>query len=158
MSISQVERLKQKSSSNRRVHQPQIAKPIRPGQQATAVMRPISGTSASSSHGSVDGSYDASRQQGSIVVRAASPSKIPIVPLNSAQPPIIKGMGYRDNEMSIGGSGVSQRVKNAVGTEHLGRQRIRKPGYVSQNLHLSIMLKNVLYFCYCHLTMHVTKQ
>lgn len=110
------------------MHQPQIAKPIRPGQQSTAVIRPNTGTSASS-HGSFDGSYDSTRQQGSIVVRAASPSKIPIVPLNSTQPPIIKGMGYRDNsEIGIGGTGVSQRVKNAVGTEQLVRQRIRKPG------------------------------
>lgn len=120
----EVERLKQKSS-NRRVPQPQIAKIIRPGQHVTsAVIRPNNTTVAT--HANTDGSYDQSRQQGSIVIRAASPSKIPIVPMSAAQAPIIKNMGYRDSD--VGGSGVSQRVKNAVGVEQLSRQRIRKPG------------------------------
>lgn len=120
----EVERLKQKSS-NRRVHQPQIAKIIRPGQHVTsAVIRPNNTTVAT--HANTDGSYDQSRQQGSIVIRAASPSKIPIVPMSAAQAPIIKNMGYRDSD--VGGSGVSQRVKNAVGIEQLSRQRIRKSG------------------------------
>jgi len=116
----EVERLKQKSSNANRRIQPQIAKPIRPGQH-TAIIRP--GNSTLATHGS---DIDSSRQQGSIVVRAASPSKIPIVPMNSAQTPIIKGHGYRDSDTSA--SGVSQRVKNAVGVEPLSRQRIRKPG------------------------------
>jgi len=127
----QVERLKQKCSNNRRVHQPQIAKPIRPGQHitASAVIRPHSATTYAT-HGSNNSSEGGdSRQQGSIVVRGASPSKIPIIPMNAAQAPIIKGHGYRDTDMGgSGGTGVSQRVKNAVGVEHLSRQRIRKPG------------------------------
>ena len=54
---TQVERLKQKSSSNsnRRI-QPQIAKPIRPGQHL-AVIRPNSSTQAT------HGSDDPTRQQ-----------------------------------------------------------------------------------------------
>ena len=121
-----MERLKQKSSnnSNRRV-QPQIAKPIRPGQHL-AVIRPNSSTIAT--HGS-DVTDPSRQQQGSLLVRAASPSKIPIVPMNSAQAPIIKGHGYRDSDNnSLSSSGVSQRVKNAVGMKQLSRQRIKKPG------------------------------
>ena len=49
--------------------------------------------------------------------------------MNSTQAPIIKGHGYRDADNNApSSSGVSQRVKNAVGMKQLTRQRIRKPG------------------------------
>ncbi|XP_057293269.1 kinesin heavy chain-like [Hydractinia symbiolongicarpus] len=114
-----------KSQVNRRVHQPQIAKPvIRPGQ-------PIGGssyirTNSISSSNSPENNFESSRQQGAVVVRATSPSKIPIVPPNTQ--PIIRGGTYRDADMTLGGSGVSQRVKTAVGADISSRSRIRRPG------------------------------
>jgi len=135
----EVERWKQaynKSQNSRRTHQPQIAKPIRPGQPtiiggqmgSSAVIRTnsVSGSSSQSVSGDA-------RHPGAVVVRATSPSKIPIVPMSSSQP-VIKGGGYnRDSDSPIGGTGISHRVKNAVGADMSSRNRIRRPNGSGDN-------------------------
>ncbi|XP_065666641.1 kinesin heavy chain isoform X2 [Hydra vulgaris] len=128
--IKEVERWKQafnKSQNGRRNNQPQIAKPIRPG-QLTAGVNTGSATIKGNNINLLDGSSEFPRQQqGAIVARASSPSKIPIIPMSGSQP-VIKG-GYREGEtVTIGGTGVSHRVKTAVGAEMSTRSLIRRPG------------------------------
>jgi len=123
----EVDRLKQaynKSQSNRRAHQPQIAKIVRPGQHGiqggpptgTAVIRGGGGVSNSTSP-----PLDSPSRSHPVVVRAPSPSKIPIIPSTSAAP-IIKGG-------DIGGAGVSSRVKGAINVDTaIPRTRLRRTG------------------------------
>eukprot|EP00794_Sanderia_malayensis_P003372 gene3372-3861_t len=113
----EVDRLKQNNQKNqsRRQHQPQIAKPIRPGHPPSAV---INANSLSPTNGEAQVSS-------SVVIRTASPSRIPIVPAGSSDrtAPIIRGGPRGDNDAVVGGSGVSQRIKNAVGSDALPRSR-----------------------------------
>ena len=90
-----------------------VAKPIRPGQQSQIGVTKVNNSSASL--GSAD-------SQGSVVIRSHSPSKIPIVPGGGSErpAPVIRG-GQRDGDPVIGGSGVSQRIKSAIGPEALPR-------------------------------------
>ena len=47
----------------------------------------------------------------------------------SGSQPVIKGGSYREGETAtVGGTGVSHRVKTAVGAEISARSLIRRPG------------------------------
>jgi len=143
--VKEVERWKQaynKSQQSRRRHQPQIAKPILPGQgnhggsannnsnndgsnptQNSGTGIRGGGGGNGNSGGGGNSEHDISRHQGSVVIRAASPSKIPIVPMNLSTP-IIKG--YREGDSSMAGPGFSNRVKSAVGVDVNVRTRLKK--------------------------------
>jgi len=116
----EVDRLKQNASKNqgRRAHQPQIAKPIRPGHNPNAVQVPIRINSSSPANHDLHNSSPS-------VIRAASPSRIPIVPASAPEhvAPVIKGGQRSDGDAIIGGSGVSLRIKNAIGPDALPRSR-----------------------------------
>ena len=91
---------------------------------STAIIK--SNSVSGSSSPSIPG--DSPARQGAVVVRATSPSKIPIVPMNSL--PLIKG-GYhaRDGDApTIGGTGISHRVKNAVGADINSKNRVKRGG------------------------------
>lgn len=61
----------------------------------------------------------------SSIIRAVSPSRIPIVPagISDRVAPVIKGGQRSEGDAIIGGSGVSQRIKNAIGSDALPRSR-----------------------------------
>lgn len=134
--VKEVERWKQaynKSQQSRRRHQPQIAKPILPGQghgshggsANNSSNDPNSNTSSSTGIRGGGGSGNAEHHPSSVVIRAASPSKIPIVPMNLSQgTPIIKG--YREGDSSTSGQGFNQRIKPAVGVDVNVRTRMKK--------------------------------
>ena len=91
---------------------------------STAIIKSnsVSGSSSPNSAG------ESPARQGAVVVRATSPAKIPIVPMNSL--PIIKG-GYhpRDGDNTpLGGTGISHRVKNAVGSDLNSKGRLKRTG------------------------------
>eukprot|EP00795_Rhopilema_esculentum_P014746 gene14746-5852_t len=105
----EVERLKQNNTKNQ-------SKPIRPGHnpnQPAINSNSLSVTSVDSQISSPS------------IIRATSPSKIPIVPAGSSDraTPVIRGGLRSDGEAIVGGSGVSQRIKNAVGSDTLPRTR-----------------------------------
>ena len=93
-----------------------LAKPIRPGHNPNQPA--IHSNSLSTT--SVD-----SQVSSPSIIRATSPSKIPIVPAGSSDraTPVIRGGLRSDGEAIVGGSGVSQRIKNAVGSDTLPRSR-----------------------------------
>lgn len=121
----EVDRLKQsyqKNQSTRRTNQPQIAKPIRPGghHPPAGVIQLGAGQTNNFSANNLD-----AQGNSSVVIRAASPSRIPIVPAGTSDRaiPVIRGGPRGDNDTIVGGSGVSQRIKNAVGPDALPRSR-----------------------------------
>jgi len=130
--VKEVERWKQaynKSQQSRRRHQPQIAKPILPGQgqhgnhsvggtnnENANSNNSIHGVGNSANSSSNNTEHEGTRHQGSVIIRAASPSKIPIVPMNLSTP-IIKGS--RENDLSFG-----SRVKPVSGMD-ISNARIR---------------------------------
>ena len=90
---------------------------------STAIIKSNSVTGSSSPNSA----GESPARQGAIVVRATSPSKIPIVPMNSL--PIIKGGYPRDGDNApLGGTGISHRVKNAVGSDLNSKGRLKRTG------------------------------
>ena len=99
-----------------------LAKPIRPGghHPPAGVIQLGAGQTNNFSANNLD-----AQGNSSVVIRAASPSRIPIVPAGTSDRaiPVIRGGPRGDNDTIVGGSGVSQRIKNAVGPDALPRSR-----------------------------------
>lgn len=100
------------------------AKPIRPGQNPHPATGVIQTNSLSAS------SHDSQTSSSPSIIRAMSPSRIPIVPAGTSDrvTPVIRGGQRPDGDAIVGGSGVSQRIKNAVGSDALPRSRGSRGG------------------------------
>ena len=99
------------------------AKPIRPGHH------PNIGASTISINSSSPVGQDLLNSSPSII-RAVSPSRIPIVPVGAPDhvAPVIKGGQRSEGDAIIGGSGVSQRIRNAIGPDTFARSRGHRGG------------------------------
>lgn len=113
----EVDRLKQafhKQQSNRRAHQPQIAKIVRAGRHGGGAAIVGQGYSGDHSNEGRSGSHHP------VVLRAPSPAKVPIVPAGSHSVPVIKGGG------GLGDGNVSSRMKSLNADQAVPRNRYKR--------------------------------